>query len=88
MVPRAGSQEALVHMVKISGEIDTADLMTKHPSNLVIIKHLQNLHPRHTTGRAEAAANLHALRPMAEINTDRVIEKTKVQLLDVDNLKE
>ena len=53
----------LVLLVKIPGEINTADLMTKHLSNAVILKHLQNLSLRHVSGRAEMAANLHALQP-------------------------
>ena len=55
----------LVPLVKIPGEINTADLMTKHLSNAVILKHLQNLNLRHVSGRADMAANLHALQPMS-----------------------
>ena len=62
--------------------------------NAVTLKHLHNFHLKHTTGRAEAAANFHALRPRAEINTNRVNEKRKVKKcelapenLDVDIVK-
>ena len=37
----------LVPLVEIPGEINVADLMTKHPCLAVILKHLQNLHLTH-----------------------------------------
>ena len=86
----------MVPLVKIPGEINIADLTTKHLGKAVILKHLRNLHLKHTTVRAEAVANLHALRPSAEIITNRSNEKSKVkqkgskrsEILDVDNVKE
>ena len=62
--------------------------MTKHLSNAVILKHLQNLHLRHTSGRADAAANTHALRQRAESTTGKVDRRLKSEKADVDNAKE
>ena len=80
----------LVPLVKIPVEINIAALMTKHLGNAVavILKHLQNLHLKHATGRSEAAANLHALRSRAENNTDNVDRQLKSEKAGVDSMKE
>ena len=49
----------MVPLVKILGEINTADLMTKHLVGPVILKHLKNLNLDFRTGRSEQAARLH-----------------------------
>ena len=48
----------LVSLVKIAGEVNTADLMAKHLGNAVMLKHLQNLHLMHKTDRWEADNNI------------------------------
>ena len=73
--------------VKIPREICTADLTTKHLGNAVILKHHQNLHIKHTTGKSKAAANLHALHSRAESKTDQVDRKLNSEKADVDSMK-
>ena len=53
---REQTAKKLVTLAKILGEINTADVMTKHLGNAVILKHLQSLYFKHRTGRSEAAA--------------------------------
>ena len=51
----------MVPLVKVPGETNTADLMTKHLANPMILRHLKNLNMKHSEGRAGAAAQLHSL---------------------------
>ena len=44
-----------------SGEINTADLMTKHLVGPILIKHVKNLSLDIRDGRSEQAAKLHSL---------------------------
>ena len=46
----------MVPLVKIPGEIKTADLMTKHLLGPVILEHLNNLNLDIRAGRSEQAA--------------------------------
>ena len=48
-------------MSKIPGEANTADLMTKHLGNAVIVKHVDKLSLEYSGGRSEKAAQLHSL---------------------------
>ena len=76
----------LVPLVKIPGEINTADLMTKHLSNAMILKHLQNLRLRHfSSGRADMAANLHALQPKTENKLCKFDRRLKSEKADSVN---
>ena len=52
----------IVPLEKIPGSNNTADLMTKHLINAVILKHLANLYLEHREGRAGATARLHSIR--------------------------
>ena len=78
----------LSHLVKIMGKVNTVDLTTKHLSNATIPKHHQNLRHRHTSVRADAAANLHALHPRAQDKTGKVDRRLRSKKADVDNAKE
>ena len=51
----------MVPLSKIPGEVNTADLMTKHLGNAVIIKHVEKLNLEYSSGRSEKAAQLHAV---------------------------
>ena len=51
----------MVPLVKVPGETNTADLMTKHLASPMILRHLKNLNMSHKEGRATAAAQLHAV---------------------------
>ena len=51
----------IVPLVKIPGEDNSADLMTKHLANAVILKHMKKLNMTHTEGRSDAAAKLHSV---------------------------
>ena len=59
--PQEQCAKKLVPLVKIPGEINTADLMTKHLVGPVILKHLKNLNLDLRTGRSEQAAKLHSV---------------------------
>ena len=61
----------MVPLAKIPGEINTADLMTKHLVGPIILKHLnnQNLHIR--TGRREQAAKLHSVSTNSPTQIDK-----------------
>jgi hypothetical protein len=52
----------IVPLTKIPGEDNSADLMTKHLSIAMILRHMSKLNLAHVSGRSEAAAKLHALR--------------------------
>ena len=62
--------------------------MTKHLSNAVILNYLQNLHLRHTSGRADMAANLHTLQPRAENKICKFDRRLRSEKADVDNQRE
>ena len=51
-------------LTKIPGEHNSADLMTKHLSITMILRHMANLNLAHVGGRSEAAAKLHAVGEM------------------------
>ena len=51
----------IVPLTKIPGEHNSADLMTKHLSIAMILRHMAKLNLAHVGGRSEAAAKLHAL---------------------------
>ena len=51
----------MVPLSKIPGEVNTADLMTKHLGNAVILKHIAKLNLEYSSGRSEKAAQLHAV---------------------------
>ena len=51
----------MVPLSKIPGEVNTADLMTKHLGNAVILKHIAKLRLEYIEGRSEKAAQLHAV---------------------------
>ena len=48
-------------MTEIPGEVNSADLMTKHLAIAMILRHMAKLNLVHAGGRSEAAAKLHAL---------------------------
>jgi hypothetical protein len=73
---------------KLVPQIHTADLMTKHLSNAVILKHLQNLSLRHVSGRADMAANLHALQPVTQNKLCKIDRRLKTEKADIANEKE
>jgi hypothetical protein len=51
----------MVPLVKILGEINTADLMTKHQVGPVMLKHINNFNLDIRVGRSEQAAKLHSV---------------------------
>ena len=51
----------IVPLVKILGDINTADLMTKHLVGPVMLKHVVNLNLELRTGRSDQAAKLHSV---------------------------
>jgi hypothetical protein len=51
----------MVPLTKIPGEGNSADLMTKHLSIHMILRHMMKLNLEHVGGRSEAAAKLHTL---------------------------
>ena len=51
----------MVPLVKIPGEINTADLMTKHLVGPVLLKHVKNLNLDIGEGRSDQAAKLHSV---------------------------
>ena len=51
----------IVPLTKIPGEVNSADLMTKHLAIAMILRHMTKLNLVHAGGRSEAAAKLHAL---------------------------
>ena len=55
----------LVPLRKIPGEHNCADLMTRHLSTAVILRHMAMLNLAHVGGRSEAAAKLHTLMDKA-----------------------
>ena len=55
----------IVPLTKIPGEHNSADLMTKHLSIAMILRHMAMLNLAHVGGRSEAAAKLHALADKA-----------------------
>ena len=48
-------------LTKIPGEDNSADLMTKHLSINMILRHMLKFNLAHVGGRSEAAAKFHAL---------------------------
>ena len=50
-------------LVKIPGEINTADFMTKHLWGSVLLKHVKNLNLEIREGRSEQAAKLSIFDP-------------------------
>ena len=51
----------IVPLAKIPGEHNSADLMTKHLSITMILRHMAKLNLAHVGGRSEAAAKFHAV---------------------------
>ena len=51
----------IVPLTKIPGEHNSADLMTKHLSFTMIVRHMAKLNLAHVGGRSEAAAKRHAV---------------------------
>jgi hypothetical protein len=51
----------MVPLVKIPGEDNTADLMTKHLVGPILMKHVKNLNLEIREGRSEQAAKLHSV---------------------------
>ena len=51
----------IIPLIKIPGEENSADLMTKHLANPVIMKHSMRLNLDHREGRSDKAAKLHSL---------------------------
>ena len=51
----------MVPLIKIPGEINTADLMTKHLVSPMIMRHVKNLNLDLREGRSEKAAKLHSI---------------------------
>ena len=51
----------MVPLVKILGEINTADLMTKHLVGPVLMKHVKNLNLEFRDGRSGQATKLHSV---------------------------
>ena len=51
----------VVPLAKIPGEVNSADLMTKHLAITMILRHMAKLSLVHVGGRSEAAAQLHAV---------------------------
>ena len=51
----------MVPLIKILGDINTADLMTKHLVGPVMLKHVNNLNLEIRAGRSEQAAKLHSV---------------------------
>jgi hypothetical protein len=51
----------MVPLTKIPGEGNSADLMTKHLSIHMILRHMLKLNLAHVGRRSEAAAKLHTL---------------------------
>ena len=51
----------IVPLTKIPGEGNSADLMTKHLSINMILRHMLKLNLTHVGGRSDAAAKLHAI---------------------------
>ena len=66
----------MMPLVKIPGEINTADLMTKHLVGPVLLEHVKNLNLEIREGRSEQAAILHSVSStlatqMVEQGSDR-----------------
>ena len=53
----------MVPLVKIPGEINRADLMTKHLVGPVLLKHVKNLNLDIHDERTEQVAKLHSVSP-------------------------
>ena len=51
----------MVPLIKIPGEVETADLMTRHLGSPVIMRHVKNLNLDLREGRSEKAAKLHSI---------------------------
>ena len=51
----------IVPLTKIPGEGNSADLVTKHLSINMILRHMLKLNLAHVRGRSDAAAKLHAI---------------------------
>ena len=58
----------LVPLIKIPGEINVADLMTKHLTGIVIKKHVANLNMEFSAGRSAKAAKLHSILKNDQLN--------------------
>ena len=59
----------MVPLVKIPGETNTADLMTKHLVGPILLKHVKNLNLDIREGRSEQAAKLHSISTTASTTT-------------------
>ena len=68
----------MVPLIKIPGEINTADLMTKHLGCAVIMRHVKNLNLELREGRSESAAKLHSIAKGAR--QDRAVRKRDVAI--------
>ena len=51
----------IVPLTKIPGEVNSADLMTKHLAITMILRHMSKLNLVHAGGRSEAAAKPHGV---------------------------
>ena len=51
----------MVPLVKIPGEVNTTDLMTKHLVGHVLMKHVMNFNLDIQVGSSDRAANLHSV---------------------------
>jgi hypothetical protein len=66
----------MVPLVKILGDINTADLMTKHLVGPVMLKHVNNLNLELRAGRSEQAAKLHSMSTVAPLqNHDQPLSR-------------
>ena len=59
----------MVPFVKIQGETNTADLMTKHLVGPILLKHVKNLKLVIREGRSEQAAKLHSISTTTSTTT-------------------
>ena len=61
----------MVPLVKFPGEINTADVMTKHLMGPIILKHLNNLNLDFRAGCSEQAAKLHSVSTSSPTQIDK-----------------
>ena len=76
----------IVPLAKIPGELNTADLTTKHLTSALIDKNISRMSMSFEGGRAEKAANLHSMRVKldADVGSDGAIDKllSSIHLVD------
>ena len=65
-------------LVKIPGEHNTADLMTKHLTTLMIQRHLEKWCLEFKDGRAEKAAKLHSVTRSSRVE----VAQSKFRAID------